>query len=148
MAFKTHLCPQKMLSSLYILCVELPRFLRNLLFTFVYPYLIHCAEVWGNACDTHLDPIIKIQKNCVLVITFSYCLKPIESLFKDLNILALKILMILRILLLMFKHNIDIVPKFYCLIIYKKKKGKIHSYNARHCRSLHPAIRNQKQHNY
>ena len=56
--------------------------------------------------------------------------------------------MILRILLLMFKHKIDIVPKSYCLIIYKKKKGKIHSYNARHCRSLHPAIRNQKQHNY
>ena len=36
--------------------------LRNLYFTFVYPYLIYCVEVWGNACDTHLDPIIKIQK--------------------------------------------------------------------------------------
>ena len=31
--------------------------LRNLYFTFVYPYLIYCVEVWGNACDTHLDPI-------------------------------------------------------------------------------------------
>ena len=46
--------------------------LRNLYFTFVYPYLIYCVEVWGNACDTHLDPIIKIQKKCVRVITFSH----------------------------------------------------------------------------
>ena len=34
--------------------------LRNLYFTFVYPYLIYCVEVLGNACDTHLNPIINI----------------------------------------------------------------------------------------
>ena len=50
--------------------------LRNLYFTFVYPYLIYCVEVWGNACDTHLEPIIKIQKKCVRVITFSHYLEP------------------------------------------------------------------------
>ena len=64
--------------------------LRNLHFTFVYPYLIYCIEVWGNACDTHLDLIIKIQKKCVRVITFSNYLEPTESLFKDLKILAFK----------------------------------------------------------
>ena len=96
--------------------------LRNLYFTFVYPYLIYCVEVWGNTCDTHLDPIIKIQKKCVRVITFSHYLEPTESLFKDLKILALKILVIQRILLLMFKHNIGIVPKpIASIIIYKKK---------------------------
>ena len=54
--------------------------LRNLYVTFVYPYLKYCVEVWGNACDTHLDPII--QKKCVRVITFSHYLEPTESLFK------------------------------------------------------------------
>ena len=53
--------------------------LKNLYFTFVYLYLIYCVEVWGNACDTHLDPIIKIQKKCVRVITFSHYLEPTES---------------------------------------------------------------------
>ena len=44
---------------------------KNLYFTFVYPYLIYCVDVWGNACDTHLEPIIKMQKRCIRTITFS-----------------------------------------------------------------------------
>ena len=28
---------------------------RNLYYSFVYPYLIYCVEVWGNAHDTYLD---------------------------------------------------------------------------------------------
>ena len=95
--------------------------LRKLYFTLVYPYLIYCVEVWGNACDTHLDPIIKIQKKCVRVITFSHYLEPTESLFKDLKILAFKKLVIQRILLMMFKHNIGIVPKPISSLFTKKK---------------------------
>ena len=74
-----------------------------------------------NACDPHLDPIIKIQKKCVRVITFSHYLEPTESLFKDLKILAFKKLVIQRILLLMFKHNIGIVPKPIASLFTKKK---------------------------
>ena len=36
--------------------------LRNLYFIFIYPYLIYCIEIWGNTNDTHLNPIIKINK--------------------------------------------------------------------------------------
>ena len=36
--------------------------MRNLYFTLIYPYLIYCIEVWGNPHQTHLDPLIKIQK--------------------------------------------------------------------------------------
>ena len=39
--------------------------LRNLYFSFVYPYLIYCVEVWDNAHDTQLYPLIKLQKKCV-----------------------------------------------------------------------------------
>ena len=34
--------------------------LRSMYFTFIYPYLIYCIEVWGNTHDCHLDPLIKI----------------------------------------------------------------------------------------
>ena len=34
--------------------------LRNLYFTFIYPYLIYCIEIWGNTNDTHLNPIVNI----------------------------------------------------------------------------------------
>ena len=36
--------------------------LRNMYFSFIYPYLIYCIETWRNAHDTHLNPLIKIQK--------------------------------------------------------------------------------------
>ena len=28
--------------------------LRNLYYTFVYPYLTYCVEVWRNTCDSYL----------------------------------------------------------------------------------------------
>ena len=45
--------------------------MRNMYFTFIYPYLIYCIEVWGNAHQTHLDPLIKIQKKSIRTITLS-----------------------------------------------------------------------------
>ena len=30
--------------------------------SFVFPYLIYCVEIWGNASAIHLDPLKKIQK--------------------------------------------------------------------------------------
>ena len=46
--------------------------LRNLYYTCVYPYLIYCVEVWGNTCDSYLEPLILKQKQCIRTITFSH----------------------------------------------------------------------------
>ena len=45
--------------------------LVNLYYSLVFPYLINCNEIWGNASSVHLDPIIKIQKRCVRNILFA-----------------------------------------------------------------------------
>ena len=84
--------------------------LRNLYYSFVYPYLIYCVEVWGNAHDTYLDPLIKLQKKCVRVITFSYYLEHTTPLFEQLDILSFKKLVIQRISLLMFKRHTGSTP--------------------------------------
>ena len=68
--------------------------LKNLYFTFVYPYLIYCVEVWGNSCDTHLEPIIKMQKRCIRTITFSCYFEQTQPLFKELEILSFRKLVI------------------------------------------------------
>ena len=57
--------------------------LRNLYFSFIYPYLIYCNEVWGNACSTHIDPIIKLQKRAVRTITFAHYLDNTEPIFME-----------------------------------------------------------------
>ena len=62
--------------------------LRNLYFSFVYPYLTYCVEVWGNTHDTYLNPLIKLQKKCIRIITFSHYLEHTPPLFKQLDILS------------------------------------------------------------
>ena len=83
--------------------------LRNLYYTFVYPYLIYCVEIWGNTNDIHLDPLIKIQKS-IRAITFSHHLDSTAPLFHNLNILNFKKLVTQRIALLMFKYHTGSLP--------------------------------------
>ena len=79
--------------------------LHNLYYTFVYPYLTYGVEIWGNACNVYLDPLIKLQKRCLRIITFSNYLEYTESLFQKLEILNFKKLVIHRIAMLMFKNS-------------------------------------------
>ena len=51
---------------------------------FVFPYLTYCVEVWGTAPKKYLDPLIKIQKKIVRIITFSPYLCHTDPIFKDL----------------------------------------------------------------
>ena len=70
----------------------------------IYPYIIS-IEVWGNTPDTHIDPLIKLQKKVISIITFSPYLAQTEPLFKELNILPFPKFVIQRIALEMFKFT-------------------------------------------
>ena len=85
------------------------RSLRNMYFTFIYPYLIYCIEIWGNTYETYLNPLIKIQKRSIRTITFSHYQDYTGPLFDRLNILDLNKLVIQRISLLMFKCHYNIL---------------------------------------
>ena len=39
--------------------------LLNLYHSFIFLYLIYCVEIWGNAADIYLLPLIKLQKKIV-----------------------------------------------------------------------------------
>ena len=83
----------------------------NLYYSLVFPYLIYCNEVWGNASVVHLDPIIKIQKRVIRTITFSSCLSSSEPIFQALNNINLRKLVIQSVSLFMFKISKFDVPK-------------------------------------
>ena len=95
--------------------------LRNLYFSSIYPYpyLIYCNEVWINACSTHIDPIIKLQRRAVRTITFAHYLDHTEPMFMELNILNFKQLVIQRIAILKFKNALNMVPKPIGLLFTK-----------------------------
>ena len=85
--------------------------LLNLYHAFIFPYLIYCVEIWGNAANIYLDPLIKLQKKIIRVITFSQYLAHTNDLFVQLQILPFKKLVIHRIGLQMFKINLGYIPK-------------------------------------
>ena len=78
--------------------------LTNLYYTFIYPYLICCTEIWRNTNDIHLDSLTTILKS-LRVITFSHHRDSTVLLFQKLNILNFKKLVTQRIALLMFKYH-------------------------------------------
>ena len=86
------------------------RSLRNMDFTFTYPYLIYCIEIWGNTYETHLNPLIKIQKISIRTITFSHYKDHTGPPFDMLNIMDLKKIVIQRISLFKYHHNILTSP--------------------------------------
>ena len=112
--------------------------LHNLYYTFVYPYLIYGVEIWGNACNAYIDPLIKLQKKCLRIITFSNYLAHTEPLFQKLEILNFKKLVIHRIAMLMFKNSKEIVPIAIHMLF--ARNDQYHNYNTRQSRSLHPSV--------
>ena len=111
-------------------CLE-RKALINLYYTgsLVFPYLIYCNEVWGNASAVHLEPIIKIQKRAIKTITFSSYLSPSEPIFQSLNIFIFRKLVIQRVGRLMFKISKCDVPKpLYALF---RINNSYHNYQTR-----------------
>ena len=77
----------------------------------------------------HLYPIIKFQKRCVRIITFSHYLKSTSPFFRTIEILNLKQIVIHRITLMMYKNMLTMLPKFISMLF--KKNNEIHNYNTR-----------------
>ena len=104
----------------------------------MYPYLIYGVEIWGNACNIYLDPLVKLQKKCLRIITFSSYLEHTEPLFQNLEILNFKQLVIHRIAMLMFKNSKEMVP--IAIRMQFARNDQYHNYNTRQSRSLHPSV--------
>ena len=92
--------------------------LLQLYHSFVTPYLIYCLEIWGNASDIHLQPLITTHKKIGRIITFSSYCSHTNILFKHLNVLPFKKILFLRIGLQMFKYEYGQLPDalnmFFC----------------------------------
>ena len=112
--------------------------LRNLYFSLIYPYLIYCNKVWGNACSTHIVHIIKLQMRPVRTLTFAYYLDRTELFFMELSILNFFKLFTQRIAILMFINALNIVAKSIGLLF--TKNCHIHNHKTRQNRSLHHHI--------
>ena len=110
--------------------------LINFYHAFIFPYLIYCVEVWGNALRKHVQPLIKLQNKILKIITPSHRFINKEQLYAHSGILPFNLLVKHRIGLLMYKlSNGNILKPL--LNIYKSNKD-IHTHftrQANHFRS-------------
>ena len=84
--------------------------LHQLYYSYMFPYLIDCSEVWGTASQNPLQPLIKLQEKIIRIISFSPYNSPTKPIFEHLEILPFKKTVFHRIGLQMYKYEYCIIP--------------------------------------
>ena len=87
--------------------------LRNLYFTFVYPYLIYCNLLWASNYATNLKRLVTLQKKIVRIITFSPPNTHTSPLFKQLNLLQFSDLHEYLIYIFVYKYKQSMLPAIF-----------------------------------
>ena len=112
--------------------------LLNLYYTFVNPYLIYGVEIWGNACNVYLDPLLKLQKKVSKNYYIFKSFRTYRTFISKTRNFKFKKLVIHHIAMLMFKNSKQIVHIAIHMLF--ARKDQYHNYNTRQSRSLHPSV--------
>ena len=108
-------CPDNILKSIY--------------FSLFHSHISYGLLVWGNASNFLTDPIFRLQKKAIRIITNSDYLAKTSPLFKHLNILKLNDLIEHKLACLMWEYDHNSLPESLCeLFTYV---SNVHRYNTR-----------------
>ena len=110
---------------------------------FILPYLTYCIEVWGLTFKSYVDPLIKIQKKALRIITGKHRLAHTKPLFEDLKVLTIEKLYVYAIQMFMFKFNNSQLPHiFHDFFVLNTD---IHNYNTRQSHNFHTVLKRSEQ---
>ena len=103
--------------------------LKQLYYSFLYPYLTYCNVIWGKATENSLGPIFKTPKRAIRIIeNIRYRDSTKEAFFK-LKILRLPELYKFSVLLFVYKYKNNLLPgifdSFYLM------NNQVHQYPTR-----------------
>ena len=102
----THIC-SKVSKSIAILRLVRSIFPKNILkmiyMLLVHSYLNYCNLIWGAAHYSIIEPLFKLQKKAIRIITNSYYLEHTTPLFKDYKLLTVHQVYILNCILFIYK---------------------------------------------
>ena len=102
--------------------------MKQLFYSFIYPYLYYCLRVWGGANVTHRQKLIILQKKALRIINKQPYLAHTSNLFFHNGILKLDDLYKLKVGIYMFENrNID-------------QFRSTHVFNTRHRSNLVPVF--------
>lgn len=111
-----HPCPIKVLKSLY--------------FSLFNSHASYGLAVWGNADNTYMDKIKKLQNKAIRAMTFSTVYVSVDPLYKSLTILGLKDMLYLKICSLMWDYDHCVLPP--ALKDHFNEVNLLHNYSTRY----------------
>ena len=103
--------------------------LRMIYMSLVYTYLNYCNLIWGAAERTNVEPLFRLQKKAIRIITNSYYLEHTLPLFKDCKLLTVYQVYVLNCILFIYK-----CVKCNLFLEYRgriKASSDIHNHNTR-----------------
>jgi hypothetical protein len=101
--------------------------LKQLYYTFVYPYLIFGNIVWGKSGDTTIWPLFRLQKRIIRMINNVNSRISSSPFFKEMNILKLPDLHILVVGVFMHKYKNNKLPRIVDNIFTENNQYHTHS---------------------
>ena len=94
----------KSIALLRILKYTFPKhILKTLYMTLIYPYFNYCNIIWGAADQTAIEPLTKLQKKAIRIISRARYLDHTEPLFISMGLLTLSELFNLNCILFIYK---------------------------------------------
>lgn len=105
---------QKISKQYGILCrarrVLQTKSLITLYYSFVYPYITYCMEIWGRTFITYINALFLLQKKIIRTIAFAPYNEHTSPLFAKLEILPFEKLYEYRMIMFLYKYHNHTIP--------------------------------------
>ena len=107
----------KVAKNIGVLCKAKKIFQRStvmaLYYSFIYPYMSYCIEVWGSAANKYTESLLKLQKLCCRIISGSPPRTSSGPLFELLKIMRVSDIYEYCVLILMYKFYTGKLPRTF-----------------------------------
>ena len=109
--------------------------LRLLYYTLIYPYLHYGNIVWANTYQSNLDPLKKLQKKIIRIISFAGFTDHRPHIFKKLSLLPFDQVNKEKVALFMFRYFNKMLPSAFDAFFTLNKD--LHNHNTRSSAKIH-----------
>ena len=111
------------------------KILRTLYYALIYPYFHYGNIVWANTYQSSLDPLIKLQKKIIRIISFAGYKDHTPSIFKKLSILPFGQINEEKTALFMFRYFNKMLPATFDSFFTLNRD--FHSHHTRSSTKIH-----------
>ena len=120
----------KSIAILRILRFSFPKhILRMIYMSLIFSHINYCNIIWGSACNSTLEPLFRLQKKAIRLISNSHYLEHTAPIFNSLKILTLHQVFKLNCLLFIYKCTKE--HKFPNFINRIRRNRDFHDHNTR-----------------